>query len=312
MTFASDTIAHLDGVTVRFKQFVALDNVSVSLPKGRIIGLVGPNGAGKTTLMRVLSTLLLPASGHAAVLGYDVFKQPKKVRRHIGYLPDASGLYPDMRVTEYLDFFSHAYGLTGDQVRAVRARALKLSGLEEKAASFVETLSLGMRAKLSFVKILANDPTLIILDEPLSGLDPMALSDMRDLLSSLRAEGRTIFISSHLLSHLEKMCDDIVFLHQGKIVRDSAIDIKPKYLLRLAAKDAAAEAAVATAPGVAGLSFLQEGAVMELTLSAEAGPAEVLLALAEKKLRIVEWRPLVEGLDERLMRIVKKDREEKQ
>jgi ABC-2 type transport system ATP-binding protein len=306
---SSNTIAQMDGVTVKFKNFVALDNVSVSLGKGRIVGLVGPNGAGKTTLMRVLSALLIPVLGKASVLGYDVVKQPGNVRRNIGYLPDSSGLYPDMRVTEYLDFFSSAYGLNREASSAFRARALTLTGLEEKASSFVENLSLGMRAKLSFIKVLANDPALIILDEPLSGLDPMALSDMRNLLSSLRKEGRSIFISSHLLSNLEKICDDIVFLHQGKIIEDNMVDVKPRYLLRLAATGGASD--IQTVAGVESASPGDDGLTVELTLTPAADPAEVLLALAEKKLRIVEWRPLIEGLDERLMRIVKKHREEK-
>ncbi len=303
-------VVEATGLGVRFGRFAALSDVSVTRAGGTGTGRVGPNGAGKTTLVRILATLLVPTSGRAVVSGHDVVSRPAMVRRAIGYLPDFAGIYMDMRVTEYLRFFADAHGLD----RSARARfvekALSLSGLAGRGESFVEELSRGMRSRLSFVRALAGDPRLLLLDEPLSNLDPVARGDMLEILGRLRAGGTTILVSSHILTDLEKICDGVLFLDRGRIVTEALPGTGnaagATYCLGLAepAPDDMLSFA-GSIPGVVSVTPVQGAKVFTVTLR-DAGIAPAALrALVGKGLDIVRWHEVTSTLEDRLVRAVR-------
>jgi ABC-2 type transport system ATP-binding protein len=302
-------IVRTEGLGVRFGGQAALDSVTVSVPRGVITGLVGPNGAGKTTLLRVLATALVPSSGRALVAGYDPVRRPSEVRRRIGYLPDFMGLYQDMRVDEYLGFFAAAYGLDDGRRRAFVDRALALTGLATRAGSFIDELSLGMRAKVAFVRTLAGDPELLLLDEPLSGLDPFARADLVETLRGLRAEGKSVLISSHQLGDLERLCDGAVFMDRGRIVDGgSAEPDRPRYELVLAGGGAAGRLAGIRGVAQAGELAGRAGA-FELALEGGVEPAAVLREIVAAGLDVVVWKPCARSFEHRLRMAVEKEKE---
>jgi ABC-2 type transport system ATP-binding protein len=279
--------------------------VEFTVGKGSITGLVGPNGAGKTTLLRVLATLLVPTTGRAAVLGRDVVRQAQEVRSLIGYLPDSAGTYQDMRVDEYLKFFADAHGLDRKGFAAFRKQALDLSSLEDRARDFVENLSRGMLAKLSFVRALAGDPKLLILDEPLSNLDPVARSEMLRILEKLRSEERTILVSSHILTDLEKVCDRVLFLDRGRLLSEPTIeDEAVTYEIRVSAAPEDVANRLGGLDGVASVSKTHEEDRFILRLASAAKAPVVLAAAVSAGLEVAEWKRASASLEERLVKAV--------
>lgn len=198
-----------------------LESFSLRLERNELVGLVGPNGAGKTTLIKILSTLLPPDSGVARVAGHDVYSDPQAVRASVGYLPDVAGVYQDMRIGEFLEFFADAFRLKGSNRSAAIDLALNRSGLADRPDDFVEHLSLGWKQRLLLAKTLLHDPKVLLLDEPATGLDPLARIALREQLKQLHAEGVAILISSHILSDLEDICTRIVFIAEGKNVSEA-------------------------------------------------------------------------------------------
>ncbi len=211
-------IIETQNLTKRYNGLTALDDLTISVDEGAVVGFIGPNGAGKTTTMRILTTLLQPTSGRAFVAGHDVAQAPQAVRRMIGYMPDFFGVYEDMKVWEYLDFFAACY----DTPAAVRPGMiddlLALVDLGHKKEAFVEDLSRGMKQRLCLARTLTHDPRVLILDEPASGLDPRARIEMRELLRELKQMGKTIFFSSHILSEVADICTSIAILEAGRLV----------------------------------------------------------------------------------------------
>jgi ABC-2 type transport system ATP-binding protein len=197
-----------------------LDGFSLRVERNELVGLVGPNGAGKTTLIKILSTLLRPDSGEARVAGQDVWTNPREVRASVGYLPDVAGVYQDMRIGEFLEFFADAFRLKEPNRSAAIERGLVRSGLSDRREDYVEHLSLGWKQRLILAKTLLHDPKVLLLDEPATGLDPMARVALREQLKQLHAEGVAILISSHILSDLEDICTRIVFIADGKNVAE--------------------------------------------------------------------------------------------
>jgi ABC-2 type transport system ATP-binding protein len=198
-----------------------LDGFSLHLESNELVGLVGPNGAGKTTLIKILSTLLPPGSGVARVAGRDVRSDPRGVRASVGYLPDVAGVYQDMRIREFLEFFADAFRLKEPNRSASIERALTRSGLADRPEDFVEHLSLGWKQRLLLAKTLLHDPQVLLLDEPATGLDPLARITLREQLKQLNNEGVAILISSHILSDLEDICTRIVFIAEGKNIAEA-------------------------------------------------------------------------------------------
>lgn len=194
----------------------ALENFSLRVETGELFGLVGPNGAGKSTLIKILATLLEPDSGRAVINDMDVGGAPAAVRSVVGYLPDVPGLYQDMRVEEFLEFFADAFHLHGTRRRQAVDRALERAGLDGRRNDFVEQLSFGMKQRLVLAKTLLHDPKVLLLDEPATGLDPLARIELRELLKKLNREGLTIFLSSHILSDLEDICTRVALIAAGR------------------------------------------------------------------------------------------------
>ncbi|MCG8351481.1 MAG: ABC transporter ATP-binding protein [Chloroflexales bacterium] len=197
---------------------LALDSLNLQIPQGAIYGFIGPNGAGKTTTMRILTTLLLPNSGAAWVEGHSVVKHPKAVRKAVGFMPDFFGVYDSMKSWEYLDFFAASYGVPAARRQRMIGDLLDLVDLSHKRDEYVMDLSRGMKQRLSLARTMAHDPALLILDEPASGLDPRARVELRELLKELRALGKTIMISSHILTELAEVCTHIGIIEQGRLL----------------------------------------------------------------------------------------------
>ncbi|MGB4565079.1 MAG: ABC transporter ATP-binding protein, partial [Dethiobacteria bacterium] len=196
-------------LTRRYGNFTAVDNISFQVEKGAIFGFVGPNGAGKTTTMRIMATLLAPTSGDIEIEGYSVLRSPKEIRKIIGYMPDFFGVYDDLRVYEYLEFYGEAAGCSIAEVRAAIPSLLELVGLPDRKEVFVNNLSRGMKQRLCLARALIHRPRVLILDEPASGLDPRARVELRNILKELQRMGHTIVISSHILAELAQLCTHI-------------------------------------------------------------------------------------------------------
>ncbi len=200
-----------------FKNHQALHQVNLQVMPRSLHGCVGPNGAGKTTALKLICTLLHPQSGSVQVFGKDVLKDTKAVRQQIGFMPDHFSMYRQMTVTEYLDFFAAAYGLGVADRRTVIGDVLALTDMDGRADSPINGLSRGMQQRVGLARVLINDPDLLLFDEPASGLDPRARIELMEILRALRQMGKTIFISSHILSELAELCDSVTIIDRGRV-----------------------------------------------------------------------------------------------
>ena len=209
--------------TKRYGEFVAVDDLNLSIGKGEVFGFIGPNGAGKSTTIRFLATLLRPTSGEGRVAGHSVVDDPMSVRRVIGFMPDDFGVYDGMKVWEFLDFFAVAYEIPRAYRKKIIGQVLELLDLTHKRDDYVNGLSKGMKQRLCLAKTLGHDPPVLILDEPASGLDPRARLEMKALLTELRGMGKTILISSHILSELADFCTSIGIIERGKLLAAGSI-----------------------------------------------------------------------------------------
>ncbi len=207
-----------------FGSFHALHGISLEVPAGSIYGFVGPNGAGKTTTMRILTTLTRPTQGQAWVAGHSVLEDRRAVRRSIGYMPDEFGVYEDLRVWEYLDFFAACYDIPEKERKRLVGDLLELVDLTHRREDMVDKLSKGMKQRLSLARTLAHDPQVLILDEPASGLDPRARVEIRELLGELANMGKTIFFSSHILADVEDICSHIGIVEAGELIMQGSMD----------------------------------------------------------------------------------------
>jgi len=206
------------GLTRFFGTNPALQGLDLSVLKGDLFGFIGSNGAGKTTTLRILATFLAPSAGRAQILGHDVVRDADAVRHVIGYMPDFFGVYKDMEVTEYLDFFGACYKIPTAQREKTVNDVLELVGLSEKKGSLIGALSRGMQQRLGLARVLIHDPQLLLLDEPASGLDPRARIEMMAILQELQRLGKTIIISSHILSELQTLCNRVAIIEKGKLI----------------------------------------------------------------------------------------------
>jgi ABC-2 type transport system ATP-binding protein len=197
---------------------LALQDLNLQVPRGSLFGFIGPNGAGKTTTLRMLAGLLEPTTGEIIIAGQAVHRDPWAVRRYVGYMPDFFGVYREMTAWEYLDFFARCHDLPAGRRERVASELLELVNLAHKRDDDVGTLSRGMQQRLCLAQALVHDPAVLLLDEPASGLDPRARVEMRELLREMSAMGKTIILSSHILSELAEMCDEIGIIEQGRIV----------------------------------------------------------------------------------------------
>ncbi len=268
-----------------FKNLRALDNVSFRVEANSLHGFVGPNGAGKTTTLKAICTLLEPQAGDVRVFGLDVVRQKEAVRRRIGFMPDHFSMYREMTVYEYLDFFGAAYGLTVAQRDRTIADVLALTDMERRKDHPISGLSRGMQQRVSVARVLINDPDLLLLDEPASGLDPRARIELMEILRELKRMNKTIFISSHILSELAELCDSVTIIDRGKVkysgsMHDLQTGGQPQraYTLTLAADSPDTAQRLGALPGVLEARKLEHGPVYQVSLGDQPDGATQLFA----------------------------------
>jgi ABC-2 type transport system ATP-binding protein len=270
----------VENLRKNFNGMRALDGFTLNVGAGELFGLVGPNGAGKTTLMKILATLLPPDGGTAQIAGLDVSTKAHSVKSLIGYMPDQPGVYQDMSVREFLEFFADAFHIPRSQHKSVVDRALARCGLAERSHDSVEQLSFGMKQRLVLAKTLLHDPKVLLLDEPATGLDPIARVELRTQLKQLQAEGITILISSHILSDLEDICTQIALIGAGRNATDpeghSTLQLRAPqgqvrtYEIELMGDSASAVDIAKSVPGVHVLNSPERRLVVEITGSDES------------------------------------------
>ena len=280
-------IVQARGLVKRYDRTLAVAGLDLDVPQGEIFGLEGPNGAGKATTLRMLATLLEPSAGDAFIAGESVRRNPNEVRRVLGFMPDVFGVYDDMKVWEYLDFFARCYGIPAARRRQMIGDLLELVDLADKRDSYVQGLSRGMQQRLCLAHTLVHDPLVLLLDEPASGLDPRARVELRELLRELRALGKTILISSHILPELEELCTSVAIVDRGQVLAQGRVADLEKRLrsgavlrVRVLGSDeelAAAREHFAADPHVASATLLEDGTI-ELGFRGDDEASAVLLA----------------------------------
>ncbi|MDE5892041.1 MAG: ABC transporter ATP-binding protein [Acetatifactor sp.] len=207
-----------------YGKFRAVNNLTLHIPKGDLFGFVGPNGAGKTTTIRMVCGLMLPNGGDIIINGVDALGHPDEIKKQIGYVPDFFGVYDNLKVREYMDFYGSMYRMGSREIEKIAGDLLELVNLSDKKEAFVDTLSRGMKQRLCVARALLHNPALLIMDEPNSGLDPRARVEMKELLLNLKSMGKTIVISSHILSELSEMCNSIGIMNHGNLVAAGRIE----------------------------------------------------------------------------------------
>ena len=211
-------------LTKQYGKLFALKSLNLELNEGDLFGFIGPNGSGKTTTMKMLATLLQPTVGEAYVCNMSIYTHPKEIRRIIGFMPDFFGVYDDMKVIEYLEFFAAAYRVKGEARRKVCNEVLELVDLGYKREALVTSLSRGMTQRLGLARVLLHDPQVLLLDEPASGLDPRARIEIRELLKRLGGRGKTIRVSSHILPELADVCNKVGIIERGELLVDAKVE----------------------------------------------------------------------------------------
>jgi len=325
MTMTMTPVVETRGLVKRYGDQLAVAGVDLLVGPGEIYGLVGPNGAGKTTMMKILATLLAQTAGEAYVTGIPVDADPLEVRRRIGYMPDFYGVYDDLRVWEYLDFFARCYGVPANRRTTMISELLEIVGLTDRRDSYVEAMSRGMRQRLCLAHTLVHDPALLILDEPASGLDPRARVEMREILRELRSMGKTILVSSHILPELGEMCTGVAIIDRGRLLRSGSIDeiersLRATALLRIdiLGDPAALEAArtwLATDARIAdvieAVSSADGAARIEAAFDGTpAAQADLLRAMVEAGHRVVGFAQATSDLEEIFLKVTGQTNEE--
>ena len=299
------------GVKKRYRTTVALDGVDMSIPQGSVTGLVGPNGAGKTTAILLMSTLLARDGGTVEVGGLDPELDASGVRRLIGYMPDFFGVYESLTAIEYLLFFAASHGIAADRRPTLASDLLDLVDLSDKAEEDVNTLSRGMKQRLSLARALVHDPDILVLDEPAAGLDPRARVHLRELIAELGRMGKTIVVSSHVLTELEGICTDIVVMDEGRVAAQGGMDsirasLTSDRVIRMRLVDEDVEQALALLEvdtRVSGLGVESGRISFSLGETGDEASTELLSRLVTIGVRIAEWRIEEIGLEELFLRI---------
>ncbi len=312
-----EPIIQIKGLSKKYGNRLAVDDLNLEVHEGDIYGFVGPNGAGKTSTIRILCTLLSASGGEAYVNGYSVFKNPREVRKAIGYMPDFFGVYDDMKVWEYLDFFGACYAIPQAERSPLIDDLLDLVDLNHRRDDFVDKLSRGMKQRLSLARTLVHDPSILILDEPASGLDPRARVEIRELLLELARMGKTIFFSTHILSDVAEVCTKIGIIEEGKMVAAGDLDELQKIamtnkLVKMTAMNAPdiIEAELAKYPSVSQVQFANGSAADRSRLEFSfAGDDEafgdLIAGLVSEGLRIIHLSEENQNLEEVFMRVTK-------
>ena len=305
-------IIEIKDLSKHFGKRFAVNNISFNVERGEIFGLVGPNGAGKTTTMRMLVTLLQPDKGEIFVGGYSIRKQPNEVRRIIGFMPDSFGVYGDMTVQEYLDFFGACYKVPPDQRARLIVDLLELVDLGHRRDDMVDTLSTGLKQRLGLARVLIHDPNILVLDEPASGLDPRARVEIRELLLEIARLGKTIVFSSHILADVSELCTRVGIIEDGKLAAIGTLQqlserVMPHRQLRIGLLDRAEEVQVTlqSSAGVAETRLLEntERPTLEVDFIGDDEAIHQLLAkLLSQGYPVVHFSEETKNLEEVFMR----------
>lgn len=299
------------GLTRTYGPMVALNSLDLSVYKGDLFGFIGSNGAGKTTTLRILATFLTPTAGQAIVLGHDVVREADAVRHVIGYMPDFFGVYKDMEVTEYLDFFGACYKIPTAQREKTVNDVLELVGLSEKKGALIGALSRGMQQRLGLARVLIHDPQVLLLDEPASGLDPRARIEMMAILQELQRMGKTIIISSHILSELQTLCNRVAIIERGKLiysgpvqgVRDQMATGRVVWVRVKSDQEKAIE--ILKGRSEVTEAVAQDGQIKVTLVDHEADHSIVAEALVQGGARVLELREDELGLEEVFLRVTR-------
>jgi ABC-2 type transport system ATP-binding protein len=300
----------LHNLSKEFGSFVAVDDLNVTVPEGEIYGLIGPNGAGKTTTIRMACGLLAPTSGTVTIAGVNVQREPERVQQFIGYLSDVYSVYEDLKVWEYLDYFAHAYKMAEAEIPDRIGEVIDVVGLEVKRDELIKGLSRGMKQRLGLARSILHRPRVLLLDEPASGLDPKARLNLRTLLLSLRREGTTILISSHILSELEGFCTSIGIMERGRMIRSGLIrDITtgadPSRVICLKCAGTSIDHAAALLGGMMGVSEVrvEETECWFSFSGSDEGVAEVLAQLVSGGIQVIFFGEVKKTVEDLYMQI---------
>ena len=285
-----------DSVRKEYGEFVAVDQLNLEISQGEIYGLIGPNGAGKTTTIRMGCGLLNPTAGRILIEGIDIYRQPEVAQQYIGYLSDVYALYDDLTAWEYLDYFAHAYRMPASQIPARITEVIRLVGLEIKEHEFIKGLSRGMRQRLGLARSILHRPKLLLLDEPASGLDPKARIDLQVVLRSLRDQGTTILISSHILTDLEGFCTAIGIMERGRLIRSESLaslaqSIRTRRKLQLRWTGDGRETVASVLGGIAEVADIElsDGSGVFAVEGDDQILANILEQLMSRHVRVVEF-----------------------
>lgn len=289
----------------------AVNDISFTVNRGQVIGFVGANGAGKTTTMRILATLDYPSGGVAKIGGIDVVQYPNKVRRKIGWMPDHYGTYSNMTVIEYLDFFARALGYKGEERVERITDVMEFTDLTSLADRLIDKLSKGMGQRLCLGRALIHDPEVLILDEPAAGLDPKARVELKHLIRILAEEGKTVFISSHILSELDEMCDSLLFINQGKIIHHGTSESLRKGSsasclvdVQLSSNPERLQEWASMAPNVSFKSSSKQGGRIEIDSTDNEVIATVLKRMIKDDLPVIEFHQVERKLEDAFIEIL--------
>lgn len=310
-------IVRATGLVKRYDRTLAVAGLDLDIARGEIFGLVGPNGAGKTTILRILATLLVPDQGDAEIAGASVRRNPNDVRRVIGFMPDSFGVYDDMRVWEYLDFFARCYGISAERRRRMIGDLLELVDLGSKRDAYVQTLSRGMQQRLCLAHALVHDPSVLLLDEPASGLDPRARVELRELLRELRSLGKTIIVSSHILPELEELCTSVAIVDHGQVLAHGKVaDIERRlrvgavFRIRVLGERESHEAArawFAGQPDVVTADLLEDGQVEIGFHGDDEGSVRLLATAVGSGMRVATFSRAASDLEELFLQVTAPD-----
>lgn len=302
----------ITGLTKKYGQFTALDNLNLTLEEGTVFGFVGANGAGKSTTFLILSTLLQATSGDVLINGISVREKPAEIRGMIGYMPDFFGVYDQLKADEYLDFYGASYGIPEAERKKLIPQLLELVNLTHKRYAYVDLLSRGMKQRLCLARSLIHDPKVLILDEPASGLDPRARVEMRDILKTLKSMGKTILISSHILPELAEMCDEIGVIDNGKLIAHGSVAEIQKKLqgekmitVRLAGEATRNVAFFEEQPFVTNIEIIADGELTFTYRGTEEQQVNMLKSAMLMDLPIVSFKEHVTDLEDIFMEITK-------
>ena len=318
-----EAVVVVDQLTKKYGEFTAVDNVSLTVNRGQILGFIGPNGAGKTTTIKILVGLAKPTSGNASIAGADCVRDAHRIKRLVGYMPDTFGSYENMRVREYLDFFGAAFGIGRTERGRRIAEVMETTNSTYMQDRYVEALSHGMKQRVGIARTLLHDPEVLVFDEPANGLDPEARIEMRELLLRLAEMGKTLIVTSHILPELSRICDQVAIIHNGKLMASGALD----QILRELDQNRMIEIQLPSAEAVnQAVSVLRESLASDVEINASLAEltvrfrtalddqelSQLLAKLVQAEVAVTQFRELQTDLEDAFMTVTRRGSDNKE